>query len=435
MTAQMAVRDDLGVFDEKGMFGGAGTENRDILQLGYHAIDLDNLDLDAILADGQDKRLQNDVVEYMQLFLKLSASDRWDDATKQAASALLGSTDLPKLKQSQNIATYLTLNSIHLLEDWHGAREVARRAIERALAHRTKPRISRLVTSFLFGFCKCHVCQGKVAVPLSFTMLGMELYVTQLMCPSNNTVEAASNAAVLENVQGKDIASDAERPHLADLDPPSVVIQQVHHEEPPAHIDEDVARSSVQQEEDERFASIVEAHIRASDDGSGDAQRYEHDADEHASQQEGLVLLEFAQRTREALDELQNGPTFHVCRQGLQDHGFNCVLPGGTLIFCAPSQYRAAQQLLIGRDLQRRHVLVTESLEYLVEDALLNIPCRQRPSRNRKRDVVGPLPCSVVVATSRTFIGILQRQLDASAVVQSTPTAPNPRRITIPNMD
>eukprot|EP00928_Gymnodinium_smaydae_P030842 TRINITY_DN22812_c0_g2_i2.p1 TRINITY_DN22812_c0_g2~~TRINITY_DN22812_c0_g2_i2.p1 ORF type:complete len:774 (+),score=103.51 TRINITY_DN22812_c0_g2_i2:59-2323(+) len=56
MTAQMAVRDDLGVFDEKGMFGGAGTENRDILQLGYHAIDLDNLDLDAILADGQDKR-------------------------------------------------------------------------------------------------------------------------------------------------------------------------------------------------------------------------------------------------------------------------------------------------------------------------------------------------------------------------------------------
>merc|ERR1712183_903878 len=108
-------------------------------------------------------------------------------------------------------------------------------------------------------------------------------------------------------------------------------------------------------------------------------------------------------------------------------HGLSCTLPTGALIFCAASQYRAAQQLMVGLELQQRHVFITESLEYLIEDALLRIPCRQRPSRRRRRTIIGPLPEAMVVATSRSFVRVIARQLDASAVVQSTPTAPNPR--------
>merc|ERR1712136_544927 len=84
----------------------------------------------------------------------------------------------------------------------------------------------------------------------------------------------------------------------------------------------------------------------------------------------------------------------------------------GALVFCAPSQNRAAQRLMVGRDLRRRHVLVAESLEYLIEAALLSIPCRRRPSRRRSRNIIGPLPAALVTATSRSFLGVLPRELD-----------------------
>lgn len=124
------------------------------------------------------------------------------------------------------------------------------------------------------------------------------------------------------------------------------------------------------------------------------------------------MLLQFAQRSREARNELLTGAARRSCREVLQGHGLPLTMPTGALVFCAPSQYRAAQRLMVGRDLRRRHVLVAESLEYLIEAALLNIPCRRRPSRRRSRNIIGPLPAALVTATSRSFIGVLPRELD-----------------------
>jgi len=69
-------------------------------------------------------------------------------------------------------------------------------------------------------------------------------------------------------------------------------------------------------------------------------------------------LLQFAQRSREARNELLNGAALRSCREVLQGHGLPLTMPTGALVFCAPSQYRAAQRLMVGRDLRRRHVLV-----------------------------------------------------------------------------
>jgi hypothetical protein len=148
-------------------------------------------------------------------------------------------------------------------------------------------------------------------------------------------------------------------------------------------------------------------------------------------QAEQLILLDFARHPAELQRSLLESPSLRGCRADLEAHGYACVLPRGAVIFVHAAQYREAMHLINGMELKRSHVLVTASLEYLVEEALAQIPSRRRPSK--KTRPIGEMPSPLQVVTRRTFLGVMPRLLAASAVNQSTAAAhgsPNPRRAT-----
>merc|ERR1712080_174911 len=105
--------------------------------------------------------------------------------------------------------------------------------------------------------------------------------------------------------------------------------------------------------------------------------------------------------------------------------GFPCERPGGSFLVCEPPQDHGALRLLNRLELNKNDVVIAESLCYLVDEALATIPSRRRPKTTRK--AVGTVLDLLICEVRRTFLGYFPRKLAASAVVQSTAHAPNPR--------
>jgi len=89
-----------------------------------------------------------------------------------------------------------------------------------------------------------------------------------------------------------------------------------------------------------------------------------------ASPQEGVFLLNLNRNPKAAMDALYTGPSLKKCRDALEDMGLPCQLPTGALVFVETCQYDAVRHALDGKVLRSSDVIVTESLEYLVEEAL-----------------------------------------------------------------
>lgn len=137
---------------------------------------------------------------------------------------------------------------------------------------------------------------------------------------------------------------------------------------------------------------------------------------------EELLLLDFTRSPEAFRDALLDGPELAETRDALTRHGFDCVLPTGTKVFAHPTQYRACFQAIVGRSLSHSHVLVVQSLEPLVQAAVGRIRSKEKV-RRKSREPVGAVPEPWQVKYERTFLCVVSRDLDGSAVVQSTSAA------------
>lgn len=95
-------------------------------------------------------------------------------------------------------------------------------------------------------------------------------------------------------------------------------------------------------------------------------------------------------------DAVLQGPQLKQCRQALESAGHSVVLPERTLVFVKPEQYFNVRRELVGRALTFFHMIITESLEYLIDEVLSNIPYKRRP--RVKADSIGRT--EIVVAQS-----------------------------------
>merc|ERR1711871_1090335 len=93
----------------------------------------------------------------------------------------------------------------------------------------------------------------------------------------------------------------------------------------------------------------------------------------NGEEDEAVCLLHFNRRPQEMHDKLANGQALSACRKALEDEGYNWKLSGGTTIFVHPWQYDAVMRALAGRTQSHQDIVVTSSMEYLVEETLSGI--------------------------------------------------------------
>lgn len=146
------------------------------------------------------------------------------------------------------------------------------------------------------------------------------------------------------------------------------VTQQVVHMEPPAEIQPQEAAQFVAVQ----HACFVERNLNAMADAPT--------IDGHVGHEENIWLCKLNRNTKPLRSALCVGPSLQPCRDALEGAGHPWRLPSGALAFMHPSQYRMVMIALGSRDLQPDHIVVAESLEYLVEEALdrHNGRCRGR---------------------------------------------------------
>merc|ERR1712118_350355 len=123
----------------------------------------------------------------------------------------------------------------------------------------------------------------------------------------------------------------------------------------------------------------------------------------------------------------------------MEQAGYSCELPEKALIFVKPEQYETTKRALLNEEVHPFHIIVTESVEYLVDEALAEIPCRRRPRQKqgskRELNLTECAPAAdqeahdgdqdesqeqhYITCVKRTFLCIAPQPRNASSVIQS----------------
>jgi len=188
------------------------------------------------------------------------------------------------------------------------------------------------------------------------------------------------------------------------------VLQEVFHCEPAAVIDQEVAEFQVQTEADDQFAYLVERRIQASE--------------MQQAQSEKVHLLSFRAGQGELFRKmLLEDKEFKPLRLSLQDAGCPLTLrPSGTVVLVKPSQYFGVMSALGKRKLKRYELLITESVEYLMDQVLTRMASKSRPRERRGERVEFDVDvCQFVIR--RSFICQAPQILKSDTVTQSTTEA------------
>jgi len=167
---------------------------------------------------------------------------------------------------------------------------------------------------------------------------------------------------------------------------------------------------------------------------------------------EQVVVVQFKRCPKELLTALKEGPALRNCRHELEAAGHNCVLPNGDMVFVRPDSYRVIMQALTFFERKSSFsILVAESLEYLVEECIMDVgkgataksrsflPISLDSSDNA---VANPSETTLdqeqeywPIVTSRTFLNTSPSHRNPASVTQSSTEVHrgglNPRRACI----
>lgn len=212
------------------------------------------------------------------------------------------------------------------------------------------------------------------------------------------------------------------------------VLQHIVHTEPAAFRDEELLNLQA----DEDFASNVEWRLHGMGYTAGAVTQ-----GEDVFTSEKVHILRFGSgNTEDFRETLLEGPQFHPCREALESAGYACCHSSTALLFVHPNQFPDVERALDDHELHPFHVVITESLEYLLAEILEKMPCRQRPrEKSGTRLELGlPIPpqglasgskasgpdgvaIDLILVVRRTFLCVAPQLKEANTVVQSTTEA------------
>jgi len=154
---------------------------------------------------------------------------------------------------------------------------------------------------------------------------------------------------------------------LQTVDYPTVTDDAITHDEPAAVVDPQEAHAVV----GKQWESAVEYHLPNHSNSSTAEAPAEHSHSENS--QDVMFLLHFARDPLQMHLALEEGLPLRACRRNMEAAGFPWRLPTGAYIFVPPSQYRQVMAALNCHVLHKSHVVIAESLEYLLEETLLSV--------------------------------------------------------------
>jgi len=226
----------------------------------------------------------------------------------------------------------LAVGKISLLRSWHSGRAMGNKCLIDMLAHLFSRAMAVTVTNFLCGGCQCSHCarHGRWQTPRV----------------------------------------------VSSQEPPGATTHNCCHFEAAAQLDDSDGLV-----EDVKWSQNVELSILAGKhmpelgkilDESKSATKHRYYINEIGGMVcLGLVyILKFNRNPQSMVYALEQGPSLQLCRRELESMGFAWKMKSGAYIFVHPSQYHAVTRALIGRILQKTHVVVSASFEYLLEEAL-----------------------------------------------------------------
>lgn len=206
---------------------------------------------------------------------------------------------------------------------------------------------------------------------------------------------------------------------------------------------------------DVAWATGVEAMIRSNAGDGGEAAKVSvWQAQDEELTTEEVYLLQFSRYPKELRVALLEGIPLRQCRQMMEDEGYAVNLPSGAKVFVHPGQYQDVTTALEGMALRPYHVVVSQSLEHLVQESLQQVP-RQSKVKVKARSAVQLVGCLAAIEQTladdecedllsqrlysyeldlverRTFLCIAPQLRNSGSVVQSTTEAHgcvNPRR-------
>jgi len=216
------------------------------------------------------------------------------------------------------------------------------------------------------------------------------------------------------------------------------VIQSITHDEPAALRDED----DLVLQADSDWSDNVAANILRQQQGANLT------IPELRERNEDVVCLRFGSAPgggdglKHFRAALLNGPQLSQNRIALGDAGYSCEISGGALMFVKPEQAAPVLLAVENSNLHHFHVVVSESLEYLIEEVLKAFSFQTRPkvkSGERGRSKVASFQIDapihdhstdtdhelqwVVLVQDRTFLSWRRQLQDANSVVRSTTEA------------
>lgn len=228
------------------------------------------------------------------------------------------------------------------------------------------------------------------------------------------------------------------------------VLQEVNHNEPAQHIDQEVARAALQLESDEAWAQQVEQHISRGEHLKADAalqvscEWTEVSTSERGSDVEiwnsrpsdfgeTIYILGFTRCGAQLKQALQEGRELEDIRIAADNHGQSCLLKSGAGIFVYPNQYQPILSVLGQSRLKPHQVIVSEAFLPLVYREVAKLPSRAniRPCSLKTIALIDGDTSEYICVVERTFFNAAPHQrCDVDAVTQSTSQAhgvQNPR--------
>jgi len=144
------------------------------------------------------------------------------------------------------------------------------------------------------------------------------------------------------------------------------VIQEVHQEEPAAWYDP-VEAEAISELRWASFVQGVAAAEAAWTDSLSTATSNGQDLEQGDASDEAVFLICFNRRPQAMHDQLAHSTSLKACREDLESAGFHWKLFSGPSLFVHPWQYVSVARALPEYGLNKSDVVVTESLEYLLE--------------------------------------------------------------------
>jgi hypothetical protein len=150
------------------------------------------------------------------------------------------------------------------------------------------------------------------------------------------------------------------------------IISMVVHAEPPAVFDECTPALHDEYRSTDTIEEMLSRSVQADMPGRGSNMAIKA-SQLISGQEQALILVQFHRCPKELLTALRTSLALKRCREALEVAGHSFERPNGDMVFVSPSEFDAANRAQANKSYNKFCVILTESNEHLVDEAIASV--------------------------------------------------------------